>query len=75
MDVKTLEDLQALVLEKYNVDLRFVEDVKQDIKAINKGHRQTVLLELSKAPYSSLTELLNHYMGTYMVLQGLNQSH
>ncbi|MED4487296.1 hypothetical protein P9246_11170 [Aeribacillus pallidus] len=48
MDVKTLEDLQALVLEKYNVDLRFVEDVKQDIKAINKGHRQTVLLEILK---------------------------
>ncbi len=44
--MKTVEDLQALVLEKYNIDLRFVEDVKQDIKAINKGHRQTVLLEI-----------------------------
>jgi mRNA interferase RelE/StbE len=44
--VKTLEDLQELILEKYNVELRFVEDVKQDIKAINKGHRQTVLLEI-----------------------------
>ncbi|MGG3161940.1 hypothetical protein ABEO87_09590 [Geobacillus stearothermophilus] len=44
--MKTLEDLQELILEKYNVELRFVEDVKQDIKAINKGHRQTVLLEI-----------------------------
>jgi mRNA interferase RelE/StbE len=44
--VKTLEDLQELILEKYNVELRFVEDVKQDIKAINKGHRQTILLEI-----------------------------
>lgn len=44
--MKTLEDLQELVLAKFNVDLRFVEDVKQDIKAINKGHRQTVLLEI-----------------------------
>jgi mRNA interferase RelE/StbE len=44
--VKTLEDLQEIILEKYNVELRFVEDVKQDIKAINKGHRQTILLEI-----------------------------
>lgn len=44
--MKTLEDLQELILEKYNVELRFVEDVKQDIKAINKGHRQTILLEI-----------------------------
>ncbi|WP_027724887.1 type II toxin-antitoxin system RelE family toxin [Tuberibacillus calidus] len=44
--MKTLEELQAFILEKYQVDLRFVDDVKQDIKAINKGHRQTVLLEI-----------------------------
>lgn len=44
--MKTLEDLQEIILEKYNVELRFVEDVKQDIKAINKGHRQTILLEI-----------------------------
>ena len=44
--MKTLEELQALILEKYNVDLRFVEDVKNDIKAINKGHRKAVLLEI-----------------------------
>ena len=44
--MKTLEDLQELILEKYDVELRFVEDVKQDIKAINKGHRQTILLEI-----------------------------
>lgn len=46
--MKTLEELQAIILEKYNVDLRFTPDVKQDIKAINKGHRQTVLLEILK---------------------------
>ena len=44
--MKTLEDLQELILEKYNVELRFVDDVKQDIKVINKGHRQTILLEI-----------------------------
>lgn len=44
--MKSLEDLQSFVLEQYNVELRFVEDVIGDIKAINKGHRQTVLLEI-----------------------------
>lgn len=44
--MKTLGDLNAITLEKYNVDLKFIEDVKQDIKAINKGHRQKVLLEI-----------------------------
>ncbi|WAA12818.1 type II toxin-antitoxin system RelE family toxin [Fervidibacillus halotolerans] len=34
------------ILENFNVELRFVEDVKQDLKAINKGHRQTVLYEI-----------------------------
>ncbi|MCZ0757049.1 type II toxin-antitoxin system RelE family toxin [Anoxybacillus sp. J5B_2022] len=53
--MKTLEDLQEIILEKYNVELRFVEDVKQDIKAINKGHRQTILLEiLRRAKQGSL---------------------
>ncbi|WP_106496160.1 type II toxin-antitoxin system RelE family toxin [Lentibacillus sp. Marseille-P4043] len=44
--MKNFEELQALILEKYNVELKFAEDVKKDIKAINKGHRQTVLLEI-----------------------------
>ncbi len=44
--MKSLSELQAFILKEYNVELRFVEDVIQDLKAINKGHRQTVLLEI-----------------------------
>lgn len=38
-----LEDLSNLLIEKYNVELCFIEEVKRDIKAINKGKRTSVL--------------------------------
>ncbi|OUM91101.1 type II toxin-antitoxin system RelE family toxin [Parageobacillus thermoglucosidasius] len=44
--MKKLEDLQSFILQNYNVELRFGEDAKQDLKHINKGHRQTVLFEI-----------------------------
>ena len=44
--MKSISVLQTFILKEYNVELRFVEDVIQDLKAINKGHRQTVLLEI-----------------------------
>ncbi|RYG72947.1 hypothetical protein EU245_08370 [Lentibacillus lipolyticus] len=44
--MKTLEDLQEIIIQKYGVELTFTEDVKKDLKSINKGNRQTILLEI-----------------------------
>lgn len=44
--MKTLENLQSIIIEKYGVELKFTEEVKKDLKAINKGKRQSILLEI-----------------------------
>lgn len=44
--MKTLEDLQKIIIEKYGVELKFTEEVKKDLKAVNKGKRQSILLEI-----------------------------
>lgn len=44
--MKTLEDLQTYILEKYGVELKFTDDVKKDLKAINKRKRQAILLQI-----------------------------
>ncbi len=46
MKVRNLEELSKYILEKYNIELKFVPDVHKDIKAINKGNRTTVLAEI-----------------------------
>ncbi|MCA0970815.1 hypothetical protein LCM20_09455 [Halobacillus litoralis] len=44
--MKTLEDLQRIILDKYNVEVKFTEEVKKDLKSVNKGKRQSILLEI-----------------------------
>src|SRR5690625_1189827 len=44
--MKTLENLQSIIIEKYGVELQFTEEVKKDLKAVNKGKRQSILLEI-----------------------------
>lgn len=46
--MKNLEELSQYLLENYNVELKFIPEVVQDIKAINKGHRTTVLALIVK---------------------------
>ncbi|AIF44538.1 type II toxin-antitoxin system RelE/ParE family toxin [Virgibacillus sp. SK37] len=44
--MKTLKDLQGIILEKYNVEVKFTEAVRKDLKSVNKGKRQEILLEI-----------------------------
>lgn len=48
MKVNTLEKLSQLLVEKFNVELKFIPEVAKDIKAINKGHRTAVLALIIK---------------------------
>ncbi|SFQ38292.1 type II toxin-antitoxin system RelE family toxin [Salibacterium halotolerans] len=44
--MKTLKDLQDIILEKYHVELKFSEEVKKDLKSVHQGKRQQILLEI-----------------------------
>lgn len=44
--MRTLKDLQEIILEKYGVELKFTEEVKKDLKSVDKGKRQSILLEI-----------------------------
>ncbi len=43
LKVRNLEELSNYLIEKYNVELKFIPEVARDIKAINKGTRTDVL--------------------------------
>lgn len=43
MKIRNLEDLSKFLVEKHNVELKFIPEVVRDIKAINKGNRTAVL--------------------------------
>ncbi|MFD2706988.1 type II toxin-antitoxin system RelE family toxin [Salibacterium lacus] len=44
--MKTLKDLQEIILETYGVELKFSEEVKKDLKSVHQGKRQSILLEI-----------------------------
>jgi len=43
LKIRNLEDLSKFLVEKHNVELKFIPEVVRDIKAINKGNRTAVL--------------------------------
>ena len=43
MKITNLDELTHFLIEKYNVELKFIPEVRQDLKEINKGDRTRIL--------------------------------
>ncbi|WP_438313173.1 type II toxin-antitoxin system RelE family toxin [Sporosarcina sp. FA9] len=43
MKINNLDDLQEFLINKHNVNLKFIHEVEQDLKGINKGSRTSIL--------------------------------
>ncbi len=41
--MNNLDELTQFLIDNYNVELKFTPEVKQDLKAINKGSRTSIL--------------------------------